>query len=341
MCGPEGLVPVHDQLYRGRGDGTFEDVSFAAGFRPREAGFGLGAMTLDYDADGDVDLYVANDSTPNHLWENQGDGTFRERGYERGVSRDGNGKERAGMGIAAGDINGDGREDLAVTNFSGEGSSLYVSTKSGGFRERSAPLGIGGPSIRRLGWGTGFIDADLDGDLDLFVLNGHVYPQADRPGTDTSYAQPGQLFLFDGERFAEQPLSDARPLVSRAAAAGDLDGDGDLDLVALVLDGPVRVLLNRTQPGSGRHWLRVALRARGPNRFGLGARVSAEWEGGRRTAEVRTSGGYQAAVPAEVHFGLGAADKVRRLAVRWPSGREQVLEDVAADRLLIVEEDGP
>jgi hypothetical protein len=346
MCGPEGLTPVHDQLYRGRGDGTFEEVSVAARFRPAQAGFGLGVTTLDYDNDGDTDVYVSNDSTPNHLWENRGDGTFEEIGFRRAVSHDGSGKEQAGMGIGCGDLDGDGRDDLLVTNFSGESNALYLSRGKLGFRERSTYTGIAGPSLHSLGWGTALADLDLDGDLDAFVVNGHVYPQADNPGTDTSYAQADHLYRNGGAgSFALEPLSDAPPRVSRAAACADLDGDGDLDIVAIELDGGVRLLRNRTLPApsgadraAGPHWLRVQLRARGGNRFALGARVRAEWEGGARTAEVRTSGGYQASVPAEVHFGLGKAAKVRRLAVRWPSGREQVLEDVAADRVLRVEE---
>jgi hypothetical protein len=342
MCGPEGLVPLHDQLYRGRGDGSFEDVTLAAGFRPTEAGFGLGAMPLDFDLDGDTDLYVANDSTPNFLWANGGDGTFREVGLRSGVSHDTNGKEQAGMGIGCGDVDGDGRPDLLVTNFSGESNAFYRSRGARAYREESAPAGLGGPSMTLLGWGTGLADLDLDGDLDSFVLNGHVYPQADEPGTDTSYAQPDLLFRNEGEgRFEPEPLYDGPERVSRAGALADLDGDGDLDLVAIELDGPVHVLLNTTrapgqEPGEGPHWLRVRLRGRGANTAGLGALVTAEWEGGRRTAEIRTSAGYQAAAPPEAHFGLGATARVRRLTVRWPSGREQVLEDLEADRVLVV-----
>jgi hypothetical protein len=339
MCGPEGLVPVHDQLWRGKGDSTFEDATARAKMRPESAGFGLGAMTLDCDDDGDTDLYVANDSTANFLWENQGDGTFKEVGYRRGVSHDANGKEQASMGIAAGDLNGDGRQDLFVTNFSAENSALYLSVKSGGYRERSAPAGLAGPSMPYLKWGTTMADFDLDGDLDLSVMNGHVYPQADNPGTDTSYAEVQQLYVNDGTgRFAVEPLCAGPALVARASAAADLDNDGDLDLVALQVEGPVHVFLNQTPRGASTHWLRVRLAANGANKAAIGARVTAEWEGGKQGAEIRTSGGFQAAVPAEAHFGLGPRDKLERLVVRWPSGAEQVLTDVAVDRVLTVTE---
>lgn len=346
MCGPEGLSPLHDQLYRGKGDGTFEDATQAAGFRPVEAGFGLGAMPLDFDLDGDTDLYVANDSTPNFLWENQGDGTWREIGLRAGVSHDINGKELAGMGIGCGDADGDGRQDLVVTNFSGESNSFYRSRGKRGFREESSPSGLGGPSIPWLGWGTALADLDLDGDLDVYTLNGHVYPQADNPGTDTSYAQPSFLYRNVGEvRFQQERLFGGPDLVLRAGALADLDADGDLDLAAIELDGPVHVYLNQARsPGNEAakppHWLRVRLRGRHGNTAGLGAMLRAEWEGGRGLAEIRTSAGFQAAVPPEAHFGLGAALHVSKLSVRWPSGREQVLEDVAADQLLWIDEPG-
>lgn len=342
MCGPEGLTPVHSQLYRGNGDGTFRDVTVQAKFRPKEAAFGLGVMTLDYDNDGDTDLYVANDSMANHLWENQGDGTFAEVGFRAGVSHDVNGKEQASMGIACGDWNGDGRDDLFVTNFSGESNAFYVSVKERSFRERSSPTGLAGPSIPLLGWGTTMADFDLDGDLDLSVSYGHVYPQADRPGTDTSYPQLDHLYRNAGDgRFSSEALSDAAARVSRASAAADLDGDGDLDIVGVQVEGPVRVLLNETEHGAKAHWLRVRLQSKSQNRFALGARVTVEWEGGTRMGEIRTAGGYQASVPAEAHFGLGAVDRLKRVVVRWPSGREQALADVAVDRVLTIEEDVP
>jgi hypothetical protein len=344
MCGPEGLSPLHDQLWRGLGDGRFEDVTVAAGFRPKEAGFGLGVMILDYDLDGDSDVYVANDSTPNFLWRNGGDGTFKEIGSNAGAGLDNNGKEQAGMGIGCGDVDGDGRPDLLITNFSGESNAFYRSQARGGFRDMADRTGLGGPSVPMLGWGTALADLDLDGDLDAFVLNGHVYPQADHPGTDTSYAQADQLYRNAGDgKFLVEPLRDGPPRVSRAGALADLDDDGDLDLVAIELDGPVRVYRNTARsPGSseGAHWLRVRLKGRGANTAGLGARLRLESEGGAQSAEIRTSGGFQAAVPAEAHFGLGSASRARRLVVVWPGGAEQVLEDVAVDRVLTLEEPG-
>lgn len=342
MCGPQGLTPLHAQLFRGHGDGTFSDVSHAAGLDGVPAAFGLGVMTLDYDGDGDTDVYVTNDSTPNHLWENQGDGTFHEVGFARGVSHDANGKAQASMGIACADWNGDGRDDLFVTNFSGENDVLYVSAKSGGFRERSNAVGIAGPTLPLLGWGTGFGDFDLDGDLDLYVFDGHVYPQADRPGTDTCYAQQDYLLENDGRsHFELRPLSALGPAVSRASAAADLDGDGDLDLVALRIEGQVRVLRNLAPHDGAHHWLEVRLRARGGNRFGLGARVTVEWKGGSASSEIRTAGGYQAAVPPEAHFGLGPVAVLDRLRVRWPDGVQQDFEAPGVDRVLLLEERAP
>ena len=341
MCGPEGLIPVHDQLYKGNGDGTFEDVSMQAGFRPDAAGFGLGVMTLDYDNDGDTDIYITNDSTPNHLWENQGDGTFVEVGMRRGVSHDSNGKEQAGMGIACGDVDGDGRSDLFVTNFSGERNSFYRSSRSKGFRERADVARLGGPSIQRLGWGTGLGDYDLDGVMDLFVVNGHVYPQADRAGTDTSYAQDDQLFVGLGDgSFEERPLEAGPARVSRAALHGDFDNDGDLDLVVVQMGGAVRYFENRAPHDGRHHWLAVQLVGKRSNRDAIGARVTVVTGDVERMAEVRSSFGFQAGCATRLHFGLGAASKVDEVRVNWPSGRVDVVKEAGLDRVLRIEEGG-
>ena len=337
MCGPEGMVPIHDQLFRGAGDGTFEDVSVKSGFRPQNPCFGLGVMTLDYDRDGDTDIYVANDSMPNHLWENQGNGQFKEVGMRRSVSHNSNGREQAGMGIACADMNGDGRQDLFVTNFSGERNALYSSTRKTSFREKADVARLGGPSIQRLGWGTGMHDYDLDGFIDISVVNGHVYPAAERSGTDTSYAQPDQLFLGNEvHSFAMQPLSDSPDFVGRAAVSADFDEDGDLDIVVVQMDGPVRYLQSRASEAKDRHWLGLDLTARATHPDALGAQVRLVVGEKSYTREVRSTAGYQAGSSTRLHFGLGTATSINELHIEWPSGEAQVLKDVAVDQRLAI-----
>lgn len=343
MRGPQGLQPVADQLLRGRGDGTFEDVTVKSGIAAAAPSFGLGVVSLDHDGDGHPDLFVANDSTANHLWRNRGDGTFEEVGLRSGVSHSADGRAQASMGIAAGDVDGDGREELFVTNFSGESNTLYFGRKGARFRDRTSRSGLIAPCLHMLGWGTGMQDVDLDGDLDLWVLNGHVYPAAARAGTDTSYAQADQLLLQGGNgRFEARPLVAGPPVVSRAGVQGDLDGDGDLDIVAVTLDGPVRVLRNDAPKAEAARWLGVRLVDRTGNLRGLGAKVSVTVGGRTMTREVRTSAGFQGAAPAAVHFawravapdetstevGAGSEDAVR-LDVRWPDGAIQRVDDVA------------
>ena len=318
VAGPEGLEPIGDRLHLGRGDGTFgPDV--LPGAAPA---YGLGVVSLDVEGDGDLDLFVANDSMPNHLWLGDGAGRFGEAGFSAGLAYDGDGREQACMGIARGDLDGDGRDELFVTNFSGESNALYSSRRPGRYRDRAARAGVVGPSLARLGWGTGAGDLDLDGDLDLFVLNGHVYPQADGAGTDTSYAQPDQVLLADGGRFRAFDLDPDDPRCSRAGALADLDGDGDLDLVALAVEGRVRVWRNTSADDGARRGVVV--------RAPIGARVEARAGERRWSATVSTAGGFQAAVPAAVHLGVGEHVKLDEVVVRLPGGEERRWEDVPA-----------
>ena len=333
-CGPEGLAPQGDQLYHGRSEGGFEEVTEALGIGAAPAAFGLGVVSGDFDADGDQDLYVTNDSMPNHLWQNDttpGGTLFQEVGLRRGVAVSANGREEAGMGVAEGDLDGDGRTDFVVTNFSGESHSVYLSGGRRSYRERGGQLGVGGDSVPLLGWGTGLHDFDLDGDLDLFACHGHVYPQADRPGSDSSYAQHDLLWRNGGDgdtpAFQVEPLSDGPARVSRAAVAADLDRDGDLDLLVIELDGPVHLFEN-TQAVGESHWLGVGLVDRTspgadePVRFRavVGARVEVDLGERTLTRELGSSAGFQANGPAELHFGLGNAEELAGLRVVWPDG---------------------
>lgn len=340
MSGPEGLSPAHDRLYRGRGDGTFEEVSAARGWSAVAPGYALGVTTLDVDRDGDTDLYVANDSTPNHLWRNDG-AVFREVGFELGLAYDAHGREQAGMGIACGDLDGDGADELFVTNFSGESNALYrPSTRRARYRERSAAAGLAGPSLGRLGWGTAALDADLDGALDLVVANGHVYPQADLAGTDTSYAQDDQLFLQRDDRFLERGLVAGTPRVSRALTAGDLDHDGDVDLIVMGVEGPVRVL-HGTAADRGRGGLTVRVTDGGAPAIGAVVTLEELDEDlavvRAARAEVRTAGGFQAALPGEVHFAL-TSPAAHVLTVRFTEGAERrlVLDEGPKPRVLSI-----
>ena len=337
MAGPEGLTPSADAFYLGNGDGTFELASDSSGLGKVKPGYGLGVMTLDVDADGDTDVYVANDSTPNQLLENQGDGTFVETGFSRGLAYDGGGREQAGMGIACVHLAGEKREALFVTNFSGESNALYRSSaQRRAYRDRSSRYGLSGPSLMKLGWGTGFFDADLDGDLDIFVLNGHVYPQADRMGSDTRYAQDDQLFLQSADgAFIEQRLHGGRAAVSRAGVAGDVDGDGDIDLVALSVEGRVRLLQNRARQENMGAWLGVRL-VGASGAEAVGATVTVEAGGRVQRRRSRTAGGFQAATPASLHFGLGKGVTEAKVTIHWPDGSTILMREVACNAWLEV-----
>lgn len=337
MAGPEGLVPQHDRVFRGLGDGRFLEITEELGLLEVAPAYGLGVVVLDADGDGRDDLFVANDSHPNHLWCRGEDGRLVERAFQLGVGHGADGREQAGMGIACADLDGNGRPSLLVTNFSGEPNALYRPGRRGpSYRERSARLGVAAPSLVRLGWGTGFLDADLDGRLDAFVLNGHVYPEADAPGTDTAYAQPDELYRGTTRGYRVGPLVAEASRVSRAGVAGDLDGDGDEDLVVLPVEGRVRVLRNDA-PRAGT-WLGLRVLAGGAP--ALGATVELARGDWRATRRITTAGGFQAARPAELRVGVPAGDAPLEVTVTWPDGVQtrRDLEDLARTLVLDREE---
>jgi hypothetical protein len=328
-CGPQAFPPLTSRLLRNRGNGTFEDVSLKSGIG-RKAGPGLGVVAGDLDGDGWPDLFVANDGSPSFLWLNQKDGTFKEDGLLAGVAVNAAGKPEAGMGIAIGDCNGDGRDDLFITHLTGETNTLYLNQGGGLFEDATARSGLGAPSLPYTGFGTAWIDFDNDGWLDLAAFNGAVNLNGAQwaKGDLFPYAQPDQLFRNQGGcRFVEiGPEAGAAfrtPRVSRGAAFGDIDNDGDTDIVVVDTDSPVRLLINET--GSRRPWLGLRLVGKPAGAKGerdlLGARVEVLRKGApplwRRSA---TDGSYASASDPRVLVGLGDAREVTEVRVVWPDG---------------------
>lgn len=289
LCGPEGLPPQENRVFVNT-DGRFEEKSESLGFAG-SAAFSLGVMDGDFNQDGIVDVYVTNDSMPNALYISDGQGAWREQGVVAGVALSGRGREQAGMGIAAGDVDGDGREDLLVTNFSMESNALYRQVEPAMFTDTIGPSGMSGVSRRRLGWGASLMDVDFDGDLDVVTANGHVYPQAASPGTDTSYAQPDGLWLNQGEaRFATEPWSGTVPAVSRSLAWGDLNGDRIPDLVVTQRQGAVKAWRG---VGDAEDVLMVDIVGPRGNLDAVGAILKFEDGQGVQTRRVRGTSGYQ------------------------------------------------
>lgn len=340
-CGPTVFPGLPDRLLRNRGDGTFEDVSEAAGVSVagRHEGKSLGVVAGDLDLDGDPDLYVACDQVPNLYFENRGDGTFRERGLLANLAYSARGESQAGMGVDAGDFDLDGRPDLVVTNFAREPMALYRNLGTM-FEEVSARTGLAAVSLTPLGFGVCFFDHDLDGDLDLYVGNGHVQDRVAELHPGLSFRQPDQLIdNRDGERYEDISARAGdwfRQLtLTRAVAPADFDGDGDEDLLVVQGGGAVALLENRT-PDRGHH---LVLRLEGSRsvRDAQGARVELRARSGERelrlVRECRGGGSYLAARDRRVRFGLGRGEITDlAITIRWPSGRVQELEGLEIDR---------
>ena len=344
-CSPRAYRPVPDKLYRNDGNGAFTDVTDASGIS-RADGAGLGVAVGDYNGDGWPDLYVANDATPNQLWINRHDGTFVDDGLLSGAALNAAGNPEGSMGIASGDFDADGDEDLFVTNIVGETFALYVNDGKGNFEDARVKAGLSAPTAAFTGFGTEWIDYDNDGWPDLFVANGAVNTIAAQRGQPQPFRMKNLLFrsllgsLRPATYFADVTAHAGpafeRAEIGRGAAIGDVDNDGDLDIVVTNNGGPVRLLLNQAQEtGARHHWLQVRAEDGPTNRFGIGA-----WVGVERTGQptlwrrVRTDGSYLSASDTRLHFGLGASAAAVAIVVQWPDGTKQRWTDIKPDAIV-------
>jgi hypothetical protein len=341
QCGPRGMKGLGDSLYHNNGDGTFTDVSKAAGVDDPHGYYGLGVIWSDFDDDGRPDLFIADDSTPNYMYRNEGNGRFNDISYISGtaVSRDGG--EMAGMGVAACDFNHAGRFSIHVTNFEDQSNSLYRNDGGMNFTDAGDAAGIGQITVPYMGWGTGCVDFNNDGWPDLFVVNGHVYPQVDSLQAGAKYRQKKLVFQNqkDGTfRDVSNSIGEAVtiPQPSRGAAFGDLDNNGRIDVVVENIDGSPMILRNDDE--SHNHWITVQLLGTRSNRLALGAKVRVVSGALSQIDEIRSGGSYLSQNDLRLHFGLGGADKVDRLEIRWPSGATQTLQNLACDRFYTVKE---
>ncbi|MGC2637310.1 MAG: CRTAC1 family protein [Acidobacteriaceae bacterium] len=342
MCGPRGLKGEPDHLFHNNGDGTFTDVSVKAGVSDPNGYYGFGAVFADLNNDGKVDLAVADDSTPNYLYINKGNGTFEDDSYASGFALNADGREIAGMGLGVGDYRNNGLLDLMVTDFSDDYKVLYRNDGDANFTDVSYQTGIAQDAIPFLGWGTGFLDYDNDGWKDLMMINGHVYPQVDQYDWGTTFAQRPLLYHnLQGKRFALVPAVEgtglAEVFAGRGAAFGDLFNDGKIDVVVNVIDH--HPVLLRNVSNDGHHWVEVKLIG-GPKspRDAVGATVYLVANGMHQRGDVLSGGSYLSSNDPRVHFGLGDATKVDSLEIHWPSGAVEKLNLPAVDRIFSIEE---
>jgi hypothetical protein len=345
-CGPPGLQGGKNILYHNNGNGTFSDVSENSGILKANGTFGLGVLTADLDNDGWPDIYVANDSTPSLLYQNKQNGKFVEIGLESGCALSADGKPQAGMGISAADYDLDGNLDLVKTNFAGDTPSLYHNLGGANFEDATFPAGLG-RHTQYLGWGCGFFDMDNDGWPDILICNGHVYPEVEQLRTEVGYAQ--QKLLYRNQRNAHfedvsesSGLGITTPAAARGCAFGDFDNDGDIDVVVNTVNGLPQLL--RCDSSTANNWIKIRTVGTKSNRSGIGARIrcvthpAGEEKPHSQIDEVRSGGGYFSQNDLRVHFGVGKAEKIDLLEIRWPSGRVESLKDVKSNQLIYVQE---
>jgi len=342
MCGPRGLPGESDHLFHNNGDGTFSDVSLKAGVSDPKGYYGFASTFVDVDDDGWVDLVVANDSVPNYLYHNRHDGTFEDVSYLSGFALTEDGRAQASMGIAVGDYNRDGKVDFYVSAFSDDYNALYRNDGDGNFSDVTYRAGLADPTIPFLAWGTGFLDFDNDGLLDIFVANGHVYPGVDRQDWGTTWAQRPQLFRnLDGAKFAEVPPSTgsglADVITARGAAFGDLFNDGHIDVVINNVDSTPTLLRNVVK--NENHWITLKL-VGGPKspQDAVGAKVFLTSGGVTQRADVFSGGSFGSSSDQRIHFGLGPSTVVDKVEIVWPDGTKQEMAVPHVDRIISVQE---
>ena len=340
-CTPESYKGQSPTLYHNKGDGTFEDVTRQAGLYD-PACKSLGVALLDYDNDGKIDLFVSNDTQPNKLYKNNGNGTFTDVAMTAGVAFSEAGTARAGMGVDAADYDGSGRPSLIIGNFSNEMMALYHNEGTGLFIDEAPTSTVGQASLLTLTFGCFFFDYDLDGLLDIFALDGHVADDINSVQAKVTYAEPPHLFRNLGKKRFEEATSKVgrdlrREIVGRGVAYGDFDNDGDLDLLITTNNGPARLL--RNDGGNQNNFLRVRTVGSVSNRDGIGAKVSVKLANGASLWNmVRSGSSYCSQSELPVTFGLGKAEKVSRVEVTWPSGRKDVISDVDANQAITIQE---
>ena len=337
-CNPTMFDGMADRLFRNNGDGTFTDVSKAAGIA-NPAGKGLGVTFCDYDRDGDTDVYVANDMVRNFLYRNNGDGTFTDVAYGAGVGFDLNGKPQAGMGVDCADVDGNRLPDLFVTNFADELNTLYINRGGGLFEDVTTQAGLAS-GFHPLGFGTKLFDYDNDGDQDIYVTNGHVIDNVQLFQPTQTYKQKDLLYENLGGRFRDVsaesgPVFQAER-VGRGLAVADFDNDGNLDVVISSIGQ--RAVLLRNKGIKGGSWITIRAQGTKSNGFGLGATVQVETAERVQVGEINNVASYLSANDIRLHFGLGAAKVIQRIEILWPSGTRQVLTDVPVNQILTVKE---
>ena len=340
FCGPQGLGGETDALYRNNGDGTFTDVTAFAGIKD-PGYYGFGVLFSDFDDDGWPDIYIANDGNPNLLFHNNGDQTFSETGLLSGTALSEAGRPQSGMGVTVGDYDGNLAFDIFVTNYAGDTNTLYRNLKKLLFVDTTAAAGMGEVSLPYLGWGTGLVDLDNDGLQDIFVANGHVYPEVDALNAGQTYLQRKEIYRNNGEgKFTEIARDLGGDLLigksARGAAFGDYDNDGDIDIFVVNMND--RPSLYRNEGGNRNHWIAFHLKGARSNRDAIGARIEITSGGRTQASEVRSGGSYLSHNDMRVHFGLRDKTRVDSVRIRWPNGGVQEYGAMEADRIVTLVE---